>query len=350
MSSARRRIKTRVAVAGALLVSAYLGALGAFAPISFGSGPPDGSAAGAGSSLAVSGGAATGSTVALARFVAAAASGEGGNLSPTTPDAPPPGQDAGPTPRPTAAGSREPSGTPAQGKVVLRPRDPNRVYRVPILMYHRVVPPSEAGKSAPGLVVPPATFSAQLKAFSGAGWHSITMATLAHDMETDTTIPPKTFVITFDDGWADGFDYAFPIMREYGYVGTFFVISSRIDCRQFLSTQQLRALEAAGNEIGNHTEHHVSLASISTSRFVSEVETASEEITRAVGHRPVSLAYPMGGVSTHVATLVSQIPNIEIAVTTGWGKTETWFERYDTPRVRVQPTTDPTQLLKLLSP
>ena len=53
---------------------------------------------------------------------------------------------------------------------------------VPILMYHRIVPSAEAGDSIPGLVVPPDTFAAQLDALEAAGWHTITMATLANDL------------------------------------------------------------------------------------------------------------------------------------------------------------------------
>ncbi len=217
-------------------------------------------------------------------------------------------------------------------------------------MYHRIVPTSEAGNSLPDLVVSPETFAAQMRALRDAGWHSITLATLAGAMETDRTIPAKTFVITFDDGWSDGYNYAFPIMREFGFVGTYFMVSSRIDRTEFLSTQEMRTLAAAGDEIGNHTENHVSLSTLPLRRVKQEVENGSEQIAKAIGHRPVSLAYPMGGVSTPDAIVVSQIADIKIAVTTKWGKTETWFERYNTPRVRVHPNTDPARLVASLGP
>jgi peptidoglycan/xylan/chitin deacetylase (PgdA/CDA1 family) len=227
--------------------------------------------------------------------------------------------------------------------------EPDRLYHVPILMYHRIVPTAEAGDSMSDLVVPPETFSAQLRAFSEAGWHTITMATLADDMATDRTIPARTFVITIDDGWYDGYTYAFPIMRDYGFVATFYVISSRIDAPDFLSAAQLRALEAAGNDIGNHTVNHVSLQTVSMSEVHQEVEAASEQIARAVGHRPVTLSYPMGGISDAAVYVVSQIPDLEIAVTTGYGQTETWLQRYDTPRVRIHPSTNATLLIASLS-
>jgi peptidoglycan/xylan/chitin deacetylase (PgdA/CDA1 family) len=251
-------------------------------------------------------------------------------------------------PAETSAGPA-PSRSPARSAPGPTP-DPNRIYQVPVLMYHRVVPVAEAGNSEPGLVVPPDTFSAQLKDLFDAGWHTITMASLADYMAENRTVPPNTFVLTFDDGWEDGYTYAFPIMRRYGYVGTFFVVSSRIDTKDSLSAEEMRTLEAAGNEIGNHTENHVSLSSSTLARVHDEVENASEQIAAAVGHRPVSLSYPMGGVSDAVVSVVSQIPDIKIAVTTTRGKTETWAARYDVPRMRVNPTSNPARMAPWISP
>jgi peptidoglycan/xylan/chitin deacetylase (PgdA/CDA1 family) len=217
-------------------------------------------------------------------------------------------------------------------------------------MFHRIVPVAEAEGGASDLVMPPETFAAQMKSLFDAGWHSITMATLALEMSTNATISPKTFVPTFDDGWSDGYNYAFPIMRKYGFVGTFYVVSSRIDRgSDYLSTQQLRELEAAGNDIGNHTADHLSLSVISDSQARQEVEVASIAIAVAVGHRPVSLAYPMGGVSMPTIAVVSQVRDLSAAVTTWPGMTETWRDRYDMPRVRMNPSTDPATLPAMLS-
>jgi hypothetical protein len=75
------------------------------------------------------------------------------------------------------------------------------------------------------------------------------------------------------------------------------------------------------------------------------VEIASEQIDKAVGHRPVSLAYPMGGITSAAAFVVSEIPDMKLAVTENSGNMETWFGRYNMPRVRVLPTTEPARLL-----
>src|ERR1035437_7217602 len=130
---------------------------------------------------------------------------------------------------PTSSGSRPPGSDPTAASFpVVNSCNPKSVptaipvkadtvgvsslaLHVPILMYHRIVPPADARNSLKGLVVPPETFEAQMSAPASAGWQTITMATLARDLDAGVKPPPKTFVITIDDGWDDGYTYALPI-------------------------------------------------------------------------------------------------------------------------------------------
>jgi peptidoglycan/xylan/chitin deacetylase (PgdA/CDA1 family) len=222
---------------------------------------------------------------------------------------------------------------------------PYREYHVPILMYHRIVPLSEAGQEANGLLIPPETFTAQMQALSDAGWRTITLGELAQDMQDGTPTPPRTFAITIDDGWWDGYTYAFPIMRGFGFVATYFVISSRIGQKDSLFPSDLQDLVAAGDEIGNHTENHVSLQTVNLARAKTEVDDASNRIAEITGIRPVSLSYPMGGINQVALLAASECPDLEIAVTEGRGMTESWLNRFNSPRLRVSPTTRPDRLV-----
>jgi peptidoglycan/xylan/chitin deacetylase (PgdA/CDA1 family) len=259
--------------------------------------------------------------------------------------------------------------------------------KVPILMYHRIVPFAEAGNSIRGLVVPPETFAAQLDALAVAGWHTITMAQLAADLQARTQPGPRTFVITVDDGWDDGYVYAAPVLARHGFVATYFVIASRIDVPDFLSSAHLRALIAAGNEIGDHSWDHANLARISGARLQLEVEAAAARIAQATGHWPESFAYPHGGVDAAAAAAVAACGEMRTAVieqemvssgpaaspgqtarptgSAAAGATphaiaasaspspvpfvsETWADRWTITRLRVGPTTTPSDLLKEL--
>jgi peptidoglycan/xylan/chitin deacetylase (PgdA/CDA1 family) len=219
-------------------------------------------------------------------------------------------------------------------------------FHVPILMYHRVVPLAQAGKHAAGMVMSPEVFDRQLAVLARAGWKTITLESLAEAMHKGVRPPPRTFVITIDDGWADGYRYALPVLRKYGYVATYFVIAGRIGHRGYLSVAQLRELQAAGDEIGNHTESHTSLRRVLLSRANIEVAGASDHLERLLGRRPVSFSYPTGATSPAAFAAVESCPGLEIAVTTEHGIVSTWATRYALPRVAMDTATDPTVLLR----
>jgi peptidoglycan/xylan/chitin deacetylase (PgdA/CDA1 family) len=212
-------------------------------------------------------------------------------------------------------------------------------------MYHRIVPKTEAGGSNSALVVPPDRFSAQLDALHYDGWQTITLASLADDLEAGIRPPDKTFVITIDDGWYDGYTYALPILESFGYVATYFVIADRIDGQGFLSAAQIRALDSAGMEIGNHTADHVNLNGGTTPRRAYEIATGSATIARIIGHWPETLSYPAGRYSSAGIKSVMECHSIKLAVIEGFGTWETWGTRFQIPRLKVYPGTTPSNLL-----
>jgi peptidoglycan/xylan/chitin deacetylase (PgdA/CDA1 family) len=263
------------------------------------------------------------------------------------------------------------------------------VMKVPILMYHRVVPIAQAGNSIPGLVVPPEIFAAQMDVLAVAGWHTITLAELAADLQAHRMPTPKTFVVTIDDGWSDGFTYALPILQSHGYVATYFVVAGRIDTDGNLSTPQLKALIAAGNEIGDHTMDHLSLSRLAPTKLKFEIDAGAARIAQVTGRWPATLAYPLGGVDNEVAAAVQACGQMRMAVVeapwAGGGAAspsprptalpsagrspaavlpaaavpslppqlqpvyETWANRWTIPRLRVTPSTVPANLLAELN-
>jgi peptidoglycan/xylan/chitin deacetylase (PgdA/CDA1 family) len=240
---------------------------------------------------------------------------------------------------------------------------------LPILEYHRIVPFALAGNSLPGLVVPPDTFAAQLDALKSEGWQTITMATLANDLQAGAKPPPKTFAITFDDGWDDGYTYAFPILAQRSFVATYFVIAGRIDQSGFLTSAHLQALVAGGDEIGDHTMSHFNLTGGSAATRQYEVDAAAARIAQVTGRWPESLAYPGGHENPQAVAAVAACQELQIAVIEGPVVTvkpgatqkpgasptprptampaayETWANRFIVPRIRVGPSTIPASLL-----
>lgn len=220
---------------------------------------------------------------------------------------------------------------------------------VPILEYHRVKPFQGETGFAESLIVPPSLFAAQMDALAAAGWQSITMRQLGDDLRTGTAPAPKSFVVTLDDGYDDGYTYAYPILKKDGFVATYFVIASRIDQSGQLTVADLRTLMAGGNEIGNHSMSHRDLRVMSPDRLVTETFGASAVIARDVGVWPQSYAYPMGMTDPQVVSVLAACPGIQTAVIQTGSRHETWPNRFELPRLRVGPGTDPQDLIERMN-
>jgi peptidoglycan/xylan/chitin deacetylase (PgdA/CDA1 family) len=102
-------------------------------------------------------------------------------------------------------------------------------HRVAILTYHRVLPRDrqELSFSAPGIVVTPETFDLHMRLLRRY-LNPIDVSTLVHLISSDATVPPRTCVVTFDDGWQDNLEFALPILRRHEIPAVFFATTAYI--------------------------------------------------------------------------------------------------------------------------
>lgn len=93
---------------------------------------------------------------------------------------------------------------------------------VPVLMYHHVSP-------NPGLVtVSPATFRAHMESLAGAGYSTVSADDFLAFLQGRQDLPPKSVLITFDDGYLDNYVHAYPVLRELGLRATIFAVTGWI--------------------------------------------------------------------------------------------------------------------------
>jgi peptidoglycan/xylan/chitin deacetylase (PgdA/CDA1 family) len=108
------------------------------------------------------------------------------------------------------------------------------------------------------------------------------------------TAAPRTIVsLTFDDGTVDQFNYARPILNQYGVKGTFYIISGRVGNNGQMSWGQIHTLANEGNEIGGHTLTHRRLGDLSPADQRNEICGDRQNLVNQ-GFNPTSLAYPKG--------------------------------------------------------
>lgn len=62
--------------------------------------------------------------------------------------------------------------------------------------------------------------------------------------------------ITFDDGLASDYRFAFPVLRELRLRATFFVVPTLVDTPGYVTWAELREMVASGMEVGSHSLTH----------------------------------------------------------------------------------------------
>jgi peptidoglycan/xylan/chitin deacetylase (PgdA/CDA1 family) len=183
---------------------------------------------------------------------------------------------------------------------------------LPVLLYHHV---------SDGREVSVAGFEGQLKFLRENGYATATLSGLADHLRGVKKLPEKTVVITFDDGYADNWICAYPLLKKYGFSAIVFVVTQRIDKAPkgvrktiaqgaaspdtltdergpagFLSWEELWEMVGSGVfEVGSHTCTHKDFDRNAEYGDISaELEESSSVIEKRLGVKPVSIAWPWG--------------------------------------------------------
>ena len=90
---------------------------------------------------------------------------------------------------------------------------------VPVLNYHQV-----EDKDGNPLTLWTDQFEAQMAYLAAEGYTTITIDEMMDAYEHGTPLPEKPVIITFDDGYADNYENAYPILKKYGFKATIFLI------------------------------------------------------------------------------------------------------------------------------
>jgi len=206
---------------------------------------------------------------------------------------------------------------------------------VPILMYHHVVDlPIGATESQQTWTVAPRNFDAQMQWLARNGYRSITMAQLVAHLKNRQPLPAKPIIISFDDGWAEQFSTAFPILTKYGLSGTFFVYTHPIDHTEYMTWAQLSELTAAGMDIQSHSITHPHLRTLSPDAAFKEIAESKTTLEKRLGKPVVTFCYPFGEYDNAMIEMVKRA-GYESAVTLASGYRQRADQLFLLHRIRV---------------
>lgn len=188
--------------------------------------------------------------------------------------------------------------------------------KVPILNFHKIDTLQHS------LSVAPEDFDQQMQYLSEQGYHTITPNQLFKALKKGAELPDKPIMITFDDGYADNYINAYPILKKYGFTATFFVITDFISHDpRFMTWEQLQEMHANGFTIGSHTVHHIPLTELTSEQVTTELTDSSRMIEQKIGERPRFFAYPTGTYNDEVRHLVQQA-GYKLAFTVRYGQAD----------------------------
>jgi peptidoglycan/xylan/chitin deacetylase (PgdA/CDA1 family) len=173
---------------------------------------------------------------------------------------------------------------------------------VPVLMYHYIrFNPDPRDRAGMALSVTPLAFHAQMAYLARNHFNVIPLSRAVAAIRSHQPLPPRSVVLTFDDGYVDFYTLAIREMAHYHFTATEFVVPGLIGRPSFMSWNQVVTADRMGFTIGAHTMHHVALAAMRPSAALWEMSESKRQLQQVLGHPVSEFAYPYGSFTGYLA-------------------------------------------------
>jgi len=230
---------------------------------------------------------------------------------------------------------------------------------IPILLYHSI-----SEQVAPGFrrwCVHPQLFVAHMAYLHEHQYSPITVGQLARAMiDHSVHLPDRPVVLTFDDGLADFYINALPVLTRYDFVATLYIPTGFVGGtsrwlapqgegeRPMLSWRQIAEIHASHIECGAHSHSHSQLDIIPLSQAHQEIICSKSILEQQLGQPVTSFAYPHGYFTPQVRQLVAQAGFLA-ACAVKYALSALTDDRFALARLLVPANTDIARFSALLS-
>lgn len=222
--------------------------------------------------------------------------------------------------------------------------------KVPILMYHYVSdPPADADKYRLDLSVSPDQFRQQMTFLRDGGYTPIDLYALTTAIVGHSELPDKPVLLTFDDGYIDNYQIAYPILEEFGFKGTFFVVTEFIDNGRegYMTWAMVEEMARAGHRFESHSRTHPDLTEKDHDDLIWQILGAQETLAAHIGYRPRYFCYPGGDYNAETIQVLRDL-DYWGAVTTANGSWHGFDDRFEWRRIRIRNITSIEEFQRLV--
>jgi peptidoglycan/xylan/chitin deacetylase (PgdA/CDA1 family) len=208
---------------------------------------------------------------------------------------------------------------------------------VPIVEYHYIrVNANPLDQLGFRLSVTPTDFQRQMNWLAENGYHPVFLADLRAYFLAGQPLPAGSVVLTFDDGYVDFFETAFPILRTLGFKAVSYVVPGFLGRPGYMGQEQVQQLDASGIvEVASHTVNHLDLTKVSPSVLNIQLQASKGSLEQLLGHPVLDFCYPSGRFNGRVVAAVTAA-GYQTATTEQPGTERDWSGRFTWSRTRVE--------------
>ncbi len=217
---------------------------------------------------------------------------------------------------------------------------------VPVLMYHSVAP-AAAGEDYDRYTVTPGRFARQMRLLRLLGYRVMPLDKLVACWAAGRLPPARSLALTFDDGYENVRDHAWPVLRRLGYPATLFVVTGQVGgCNEWdasdgrphkalLGWEDIIYLDSEGLRAEAHSVTHANLTKVPHELAQVEIDMCRHDLEARLRHPVTIFAYPYGEANGDVRAQV-EASGYRAAFSAHPGLNSLRTPPFDRPRVEIK--------------
>ena len=223
-------------------------------------------------------------------------------------------------------------------------------YEIPVIMYHRVINKSE-NEGIYGTYIYEDIFRKHLQYLKDKNYTVITFKDLDKIGWRNRFEKGKKYIIlTFDDGYKDNYDLAFPILKEFDFKATIFLMGrstyNEWDVKAggeiefpLMSVEMIKEMQDYGIEFGAHTFNHPKLNTLSNEEIEYQIVDVKKPLEEKIGKEIITFAYPYGILNDYAKKMTKKA-GYTFALATDSGSVCLSDDLYQIRRIAIFPNTN----------